>query len=340
MSFANSSHFAALAVPYTGPDGRELVIAVVKATFVRGPGGRLVLADRQTTIRPSDAPHFPAAPQSSIRYPSDICVAKRGTDVVIVGEAISRSKVEVMDVAARIRDRGVHLRVHGERLYYRGARGVVVGAAAPFERKPIVYERAYGGTSTDFAIVERRNPLGRGVARDASELVGTPAPQIEHPAAPIVSADDHPEPVGFGAIGPHWLPRCGYAGTLDDAWRTSRMPLMPVDFDIRYNNAAHPSLQFDAPLVAGERIAILGMHEGGLWQVDLPLVPVRITARLHDGRRIDVCPHVDTVLIEPSKDEVQITLRHAFAVGRGKSLLREIRVDEHAPANDTEVHAP
>jgi hypothetical protein len=339
MSFANASHFAALAVPYAGPDGRELVIAVVKATFVRR-SGRLTLAERQAAIRPSDAPHFPAAPESSIRYPSDICVAKRGTDVVIVGEAISRSKVEVMDVAARIRNRGVHVRVHGERLYCRGAGGVVVGAAVPFERQPIVYERAYGGTSASYAIVERRNPVGRGVAREASELVDMPAPQIEHPAAPITSAEDHPEPVGFGAIGPHWLPRCGYAGTFDETWRRTRMPLMPEDFDIRYNNAAHPSLRFDDPLAADERIAILGMHEGGLWQVDVPAVPVRISARLHDGRRIDVRPHVDTMLIEPTKEEVQLTLRHAFAVGRGKSLLREIRVDEHAAANDTEVHAP
>ena len=340
MSFANASHFAALAVPYTGPDGRELIIAVVKATWVRRAGGRLVLADRQESIRPSDAPHFPEAPESSIRYPSDICIAKRGTDVVIVGEAISRSKVEAMDVAVRIRDRGVHLRVHGERLYCRGASSVVVGAAAPFERNPIVYERAYGGTSASYAIVERRNPVGRGVARDASELLGTPAPQIEHPAAPITRAEDHPEPVGFGALGPHWLPRCGYAGTFDDAWRSTRMPLMPADFDIRHNNVAHPSLQFDEALEAGERIAILGMHEDGLWQIELPAVPLRISARLHDGRRIDVRPRIDTVLIEPSKDEVRLTLRHAFPVGRGKSLLRALRVDEQAPANDTEVYAP
>jgi hypothetical protein len=340
LSFANASHFAALAVPYNGYDGRDLVIAVVKATFVRRAGGRLVIADRQAPIRPSDALHFPDAPQSSIRYPSDICVAKRGTDVVIVGEAVSRSMVEIVDVSASIRDRGVHLRVHGERLYCRGARGVTVGAAVPFERMPIVYERAYGGTSADFALVDRRNPVGRGVTRDARSLVGTPAPQIEHPSTPITSDDDRHDPVGFGAIGPHWLPRCGYAGTFDDAWRRSRMPLMPADFDVRYNNAANPSLQFDEPLVAGERIAILGMHSAGLWHVDLPTVPVRISARLHDGRRIDVRPHVDTVLLEPSKDEVQLTLRHAFAIGRGNSLLREIRVDERAPANDMEVHAP
>jgi hypothetical protein len=339
MTFANASHFAALAVPYTGPDGRELVIAVVKATFTRRRSGRLVRAEKQVPIRPSDVPHMPDACESSIRYPSDICITKRGTDVVIVGDAISRSPVPVMGVAARIRDRGVHLRVHGERLYYRGASGIVVGPPAPFTRKSVVYERAYGGTSADFAIVERRNPVGRGIARDPSDLVDTPAPQIEDPAMPITSAADRAEPVGFGAIATHWLPRASYAGTFDDAWRSSRMPLMPVDFDVRFNNVAHPSLQFDEPLVAGERIAILGMHVEGLWQIELPAVTVRISARLHDGRHLVLHPPIDTVLLEPDLDQVQLTFRHAFAVGRGRTLLREVRVDER-PAQGIEVHAP
>ena len=331
MTFANTSRFAALTVPYTAPDGRVVVIAVVKATFTRRGAGRVALADEQVPIRPSDVLHVPDARESSIRYPSDICTAKQGTDVLIVGDAISRAPVSVMDVAVRIRDRGVHLRVHGERIYNQGAVGVVVGPAVPFERMPIIYERAYGGASQDFALVERRNPVGRGVAHDPSELVGSQAPQVEHPAAPIASAMDRPEPVGFGALGPHWLPRCGYAGTFDDAWRSSRMPLMPVDFDVRFNNAAHSSLQFDDPLVAGERIAVLGMHQDGLWQVELPALSVRISARLHDGRRLVVRPPMDTVLVEPGREAVEITGRHMFSVGRGASLLREIRVDEAAP---------
>ncbi len=337
MTFANTSRFAALAVPYTAPDGREVVIAVVKATFARRGAGRMVLADQQVPIRPSDVPHVPDARESSVRYPSDICTAKQGTDVVIVGDAVSPSPVTVMDVAARVRDRGVHLRVHGERIYDQGAVGVVVGPAAPFERMPVVYERAYGGASKDFAFVERRNPVGRGVAHDPSELVGSPAPQIEHPAAPIISATDCPEPVGFGALGPHWLPRCGHAGTFDDTWRSSRMPLMPVDFDLRFNNAAHPSLQFDEPLVVGERIAVLGMHQDGLWQIELPALSVRISARLHDGRHLVVRPPMDTVLVEPGREAVEITCRHTFPVGRGASLLREIRVDEHEPTPEV-VH--
>jgi hypothetical protein len=338
MTIANASHFAALAVPSTGPDGRDIVIAIVKATFVRREEGRAILADQQVPVRAADVPHFPDAPDSSIRYPSDVCPEKRGTDVIIVGDAVARAPAPSVDVAVRVREREVLLRVHGERVYCEGLAGVVIGPAAPCERKPIVYERAYGGATADRELVEDRNPLGRGIAKTAAELVGTPAPQVEDPAHPITSAEDRPAPVGLGAVSPHWMPRRGYAGTFDNAWLRSRMPLMPADFDIRHHNMAHPALQFDEPLAAGDLVAILGMHEDGIWQVELPTLPVTLCGRFHDGRRVTVRPAIDMVLIEPGKDEVQITVRHAFLLGRGKSLLREIRVGEQ-DAQSAEVYA-
>jgi hypothetical protein len=327
MTFANASHFAALAVPSTAPDGRDVVVAVVKATFVRRQG-RAVLADRQVPVHAADVPHFPDAPESSIRYPSDVCPEKRGTDVVIVGDAVAPAPALSVDVAVRVGAREVLLCVHGERVYCEGLAGVMVGPAAPFERKAIVYERAYGGATADRELIEDRNPLGRGIAKTLADLVGTPAPQIEDPAHPITSAEDRPAPVGLGAVSPHWMPRRGYAGTFDDAWLRTRMPLLPADFDVRHHNVAPPALQLETLIAAGEHIAIFGMHEDGLWQLDLPAVPVTLSGRLHDGRRVTVRPAIDTVLIEPGKDEVQLTLRHAFPLGRGKSLLREIRVGE------------
>lgn len=327
MTLANATPFAALAAPLGAPDGRDVVLAVVKATFRRDARGRLALADEQAPVRAGNVPHFPDAEESSIRYPGDICVEKRGTDVVIVGEAVSPRPVLAVDVAAQVRDRKLALRVHGERVYYEGALGVTVGPAAPFERKAVVWERAYGGISPDRSAVERRNPVGRGFGRSAAELVGTPAPQIEDPARPIASASDRPEPAGFGAIGPHWSPRAELAGTFDDAWRRTRMPRMPVDFDVRHNNVAPAALQFDPPLAAGDRIALLGMTPDGLWRVDLPAMPLSLHGRYHDGRVVAVRPVIDTVLVEPLAERIELTLRHAFPMGRGKTALREIRVD-------------
>lgn len=327
MALANNSPFAALAVPSIAPDGREVVIAVVKATFTRGLDGRIRLADAQVPVRVADVVYDPDAVESSIRYPSDVGTEKRGTDVVVVGEAVSVRAVRMIDVTVRIRDRAVPLRVHGERLYYRRVGGIAVGPPAPFERKAIVYERAYGGASADGRVIEPRNPVGRGVTADPASLVDTPAPQIEHPAHPITSADDAPEPVGFGAIATHWLPRAAYAGTLDDAWRQTRMPLMPLDFDARFNNVAHPSLQLDEHLKAGEPVAILGMTEGGLWQAEIPAVPVSLHGRYDDRAIPEARPMIDTLLIEPGRDEIQITLRHVLPMGRGRARLREIQVD-------------
>jgi hypothetical protein len=327
VSLSNASPFAAQAVPFVAPDGRDVVVAIVKATFVRGRDGALLLADEQTPVRLGDEPNFPDAQDSSVRFPSDVGTEKRGTDVVLVGDAVSAEPVTAMDVAVRVGEVTVPLRVHGERVYCRALGRIAVGPAVPFERKPIVYEAAYGGTSEDASIVEERNPVGRGIAKSALDLVDMPAPTIEHPAHPIADASDTPEPVGFGAIASHWRPRSRYAGTFDDAWRATRMPLLPRDFDVRYWNVAHPSLQFEEHLCAGDSIAILGMTLGGPFHFELPTLPVVLRGKTSDGRTLTMRPPIDTVLVETNAARVELTVRHVFPKGRGATLLREIRVD-------------
>ncbi len=327
MSFANNTPYAATPVPTIAPDGRDVVVAIVKATFVRGKDGRPRLADLQTPVELGGTVYDPDAVDSSIRYPSDVCTDKRGADVVVIGDAVSRKPVKSLDVAVKVRDLTATLRVHGERVYYRGLGGVVIGPAQSFERKPIVYERAYGGTTPDSSRIERRNPVGRGISRDAASLVDTPAPQIEHPAHPITRGGESHEPVGFGAIAPHWQPRSDFAGTFDEVWKATRMPILPVDFDLRFNNVAAPSLQLAERLREGDRLAVLGMSEEELFQIDLPAMPVVLHARYQDGHRDSARPAIDTMVVEPGPGVVRLTLRHAFPMGRGRKLLREIQVD-------------
>jgi len=327
MSFANATPYAAADIPHVAPDGREVVIAIVKATFVGVGDGSTRIADLQRPIRLGDVVYEPDAEQSSVRYPGDICVEKRGTDLVVVGNAMSAKPVTVMDVAVSARGVTVPLRVHGERVFYRGGFGIAIGPAAPFVEKPIVYERAWGGTSADRSVVERRNPVGRGVARSVSELIDTPAPQVEHPAHPITGADARPGPVGFGAIPAHWLPRSDFLGTLDASWKRFRMPLMPIDYDVRAANVAHPNLQFDPPLTEGDAIRILGMTPLEVWQAKLPATRIVIEARFDGVGTMRVVPPLDTVLIEPARGILELGFRATFATGRGRRVLREIRVD-------------
>jgi len=327
MSFANNTRYSAMPVPTIAPDGRDVVVAIVKATFRRGKDGRPRLADQQIPVEIGGTVYDPEALDSSIRFPSDVCSDKRGADVVVVGDAISRKPVKSLDVAVKIRDLTASLRVHGERVYYRSLGGVGIGPAQSFERKPIVYERAYGGTTPDSSLIERRNPVGRGVAKDPGSLIDTPAPQIEHPAHPITRAGEAHEPVGFGAIAVHWQPRSDFAGTFDEVWRATRMPILPVDFDLRFHNVASPALQLAERLREGDRIAILGMSEEELFQIDVPALPLTLCARYQDGRREVARPSIDTMIVEPDLGIIRLTLRHAFPMGRGTKLLREIQVD-------------
>src|SRR5690349_14011721 len=69
-------------------DGERLVL-IVKATFVHAPGeGRLHISseDDRRGIRAADVP-WGDPEKSSIKYPSDLCVAKPGTDVIVVAAA-------------------------------------------------------------------------------------------------------------------------------------------------------------------------------------------------------------------------------------------------------------
>lgn len=326
MPISNLTKHAAVDVPMLDASGREIVVALVKATFEVRPDGRLVPVDDPSPIRVADVPRDPDDMRSSLLYPSELGPAKVGTDVVIVGEAVSKTPVEVLDVAVKVRERMVPLRVHGERLFYKSFTGVAVGPAAAFERKPITYERAYGGASEDWTVVEPRNPSGVGVAKHRSDLVDQPAPQIEHPEHPYTGPGDAPEPMGFGAIMTHWSPRKEYVGSYDEVWMKTRLPLPPLDFDPRFWNVAHPTLQFDVPLTAGDPISLVGMTLDRFAFV-LPPFPVRILGRFDGRAPLDARPVVDTVLIEPTRRRIEITVRQAFPIGRRQQVLREIVVE-------------
>jgi hypothetical protein len=325
----NATGFAASAVPFLDERGVEVVVLLAKATFVKR-NRELVLADEQVPIRMNDVPIDLSAVQdereSSIRYPSDVCGEKPGADIVVVGSAISRKPVTSIDVAVRAPGRTVSLRVYGERVYYKSALGIRVAPGHSFERAAITYERAYGGRSKDGSVVDWRNPVGRGVHDSVSELDLAPAPCIEDPLHPVDDAREH-VPVGFGAIAMWWLPRRDFTGTMDARWQVERMPLPAFDFDRRFYQVAHPSLQLERPLHGGDMLATHGMSLDDLFDVTIPSIP--IVAHLHRNRapKVSLPMILDTALLEPEWARVEFTFRRVVPLGRGDTLLREVRID-------------
>lgn len=325
--FVNATPFAALDVPTLDPIGREVVVAIVKGTFEVDEQGRVRRAEVQIPVRTTDVPLDAEARASSVRYPSDVGVAKGGTDVIVVGEALSRAPVAALDLGVRIRDFTCPLRVHGPRVFYRRVAQVVVGPAARFERMPVVYEKAYGGATADGRAVDLRNPVGLGVAAREADLIDAPAPQIEHPARPHETARDRHPPGGFGAIAPHWSPRLERWGTVDEVWRTTRMPLPPRDYDPRHASSAHPDLFFERSLEPGDPIGVVGMTLSGALGFEIPAFRVVVRGRLDDGAIREVRPPIDTLLLETGPRRFELATRAAMPLGRAGALLRELVVD-------------
>lgn len=336
LAIRNRTPFAAAIVPGLDREGYDTATLIVKGTFEIAAGRPPRLADEQQPILHADEHHGePGA--SSVRRESDACPRKPGADVVLVGHAWSRRRVESLDVALAVGPARKTVRVFGERRWFRAVGGWAISDPVPFERMPLVYERAYGGADNtgdpDPAkhAMERRNPVGRGfeVGRDARDLEGLPLPNLEDPRALIYTPDDRPAPAGFGFIGRGWLPRASYAGTYDDAWRAERCPFLPDDFDERYFHGAHPDLVLPAPLRGGELCTVTNASEQGDLRFQVPAAGVAATARVR-GAPVELSPRIDTLILEPDERRLTLTWRATFRCPRSFLYIDDVLIREVA----------
>src|SRR5262245_39247253 len=244
-------------------DGGEVWIVAVKGTFAIEADGSTSLPDVQVPV--TQAPVYSGKPgASSLLYDSDLVLTKVGTDIVLHGHAYADrgSVMSRVDVGLTIGPLNKRIRVYGDRNWIRRFGRLATSDPIPFERMPIVYERAFGGreVAPADALAPRlnaRNPVGRGFSTDIHDLVGQPAPNLEDPAAA------QPTPIGFGPIAAHWSPRVERAGTCDRAWQEKRMPLPPEDFDDRFYNCAPDDQQTSQPLVGGEVVELTNLTPTG-----------------------------------------------------------------------------
>src|SRR6185312_14533064 len=84
--------------------------------------------------------------------------------------------------------------VIGDRTWKRSLLGVAPGEPAPFERMPLVHERAFGGPTY------AQNPAGTGQG-------GSPLPNLEDPDRPLATPTDSPPPACFAPVSPLWRAR-------------------------------------------------------------------------------------------------------------------------------------
>ncbi|AZO63660.1 MAG: DUF2169 domain-containing protein [Mesorhizobium sp.] len=325
MAFAvwleNRTPFSAATHVQVNSDGQEVLVAMFSASFhAPKEGSDLEPSGEQLPVIFGDTP-FGNPALSSTRYESDIVPLKPASEIIVNGTAYAPNGKPIREMQVGLRVGGMRkaLNVVGDRTYDMGS----YSAPNPFLTMPIVYERAYGGTTAD-GNADPRNPVGVGFhhAPSADTQVRTQAPNITYPGEPFLNPSDRPKPAGFGALGRGWQPRIGYAGTYDQAWIETQWPLPPKDFDPRFNMCA-PADQQVPRLVGGEQVTVIGMTPSGRWDFRLPRIvaPLRL---IFADRVEEAILQPDTLIIEPDLRRLTLKARLSFVTRRNAPQLREI----------------
>lgn len=302
-------------------EGVDTLHVVAKATFTIEGGATFVAAEQRSIDR---ADVYRGAPiESSLLRASEAHLEKPSTDVVLMGEAFApRGKpAPEVDVTLSVGPVKKTVRVFGDRRWT-GLLGDRISSPEPFERVPLVYERAFGGLLavdpiTNEAKRDVRNPAGPGLHA---------LPNLEDPAALIARPSDTPAPACFGFVAPMWEPRKSRTGTCDAAWKSTRAPYLPLDFDPRFFHVAHPDLVSPARLSGGEPVEIRNASPSGLLRFELPRPALGAAIRLR-GETHAPALHLETVLLEPGEASVSLTYRGGVRCDKRLPERIDVRVE-------------
>lgn len=333
LQLKNTTPFAASMALLPDEQGIEAIYVNVRGSFRIGP--QWILAEEQPPPTTADV-YWGDPASSSLKLASDYHTGKSSTDVVMIGNACAPDmrSVRELDVALSVANRIKTVRVFGDRVWDQRR----ISAPGPFENMPLLYERAFGGCwegrkegADEPPIADERNPVGLGYAggRDHNAMEGQPLPNLEDPHSLIRSIDDEPEPACFGFRAAHWHPRALLAGTYDEAWQRERMPYLPLDFDKRFLNCAHPDLICDSFLRGGEPIEITGMRPEGKLQFNLPRVLLRGRV-IGPGIPSDIFGfNLETVLLQPNDLEVSMVWKAKIRCDKNTLKVGSINVTLH-----------
>jgi hypothetical protein len=320
-------------------NGGEHLVFCVRGTWSIDERGRLAPLDEPPPFLPAD--ECVGEPgMSSVRYEADLGPMKVATDCALTGDAVApKGRARAVTVSFRCGSVFRRVRVTGERRRLFWFLRWWNSPAKAFQRVPLVWELARGGTDTTPKnekqhSLDLRNPLGRGFRARGSKRknAGAPLPQILAPAG-CLGLMPAREPGGLGLTGGHWAHRRKYAGTYDDAWKENRAPLLPPDFDERFHSAAAPGLVTETHLEGGEPVEITGCTRSGKLTFRLPRVALDVTATL-DGAGEPIEMKLVTVQVDTAAMQLRMTWRGDLYVHGRFPKLSGVDVAEAGAADE------
>ncbi len=312
------------AVLHNAEDDRMVSLFVAAATF-RIVGDRLVLEEHQL-------PLLLVVPPPAV---GDGQHTKAGTSVCAVGHVYAPSgKAKQSAARLTVGETERSILAFGTRVWREGASDLTPTSPLPFDRVPMTWEHAYGGSvwrrttlarlpSGEEAIVPAHDEAcalnfeGTGFYLDREDAIDQPLPQLEDPAAPIQTFRDQPDPVCFAPYPLHGGLR---ARALLDG---DRVDLERVGYAL---SRAAPSTTFDA-VPFGTRVVLEGMRPAGAaLAFTIPPPPVTADVTIGDVQR-RLALHVDAVDIDAEASRVRVAYRALFAYALIQHEERNLRVE-------------
>lgn len=330
-----SRHLAADVAVALDVAGREHLVIVAKATWrIPDPGQRprplppqpIVLADE----------YYGEPGQSAMRYGADMARFKPRCDVLFDACAHSPDGRPVRELQAGFELAGLRktVRAVGPRQWRSQLSGWALSAPEPFLKVPLTADYALGGTRTfhqggqQLVEAHLHNPSGRGWAgrQTLKQFDGQGAPQLEHPDHPVTRPDAMLLPCALSAVGRHWLPRRGHAGTYDDHWRRDVFPLPPADFDERFHQVAPEDQQMPYP-TGGETVHLMHLvPDRPALAFALPRLDMQVRVLRADYRQEAPVAVADTLFFEPDQRRFSVVWRASVRQRRGIQEFREVAV--------------
>lgn len=325
----NQTSLPARVHPHQDPKGRMRALLIAKSTWGID-SGRLARAEQQVgiflrpqSLRLGDLDLNQSQRQALgkredeeiIWLDHDLAPPKPMFDLLITGyvtppEGHVKTKIEA---SVRIGDQRTTLEAHVPRYWKPGLLNPTPEPMSKIlHRVPISY--ALADWSAGF-------PLDPGP--EHSQML----PWLQRPGVPCRRTRHDKCPAGFGYWPENAAHRKCYSGTYDKAWQWQRMPDLPIDFDDRFYNVAHPELQLKQMPAPGTEILLTHLSETPQLSIRVPSLELMAQVTTTGGRVLpSVSLRPDTLTIEPEHSRMSLIQRATLSMGDSEHCIRSIRL--------------
>ncbi|WP_437900068.1 DUF2169 domain-containing protein [Sorangium sp. So ce124] len=277
--------------------GQRYITIIVKASFAFTPGAAMWRTEPQEIFRAEV--HHGKNPARSVRFTGDLAPYLGRADVLFTGDAHAPDGAHVESLPVRLAVFGASGCALDKRLLVRDRK--------PFQRMPLVYEKAARGANG------LENPFGI----DASDG-----------EARVLDPQDPARPAGLGPIARAWPVRKRLLGKTRRETLEGPNAEIPAGFDWSYFQAAPPDQRIDY-LRGDEWIVLENLHPAAR-RLEMRLPRARGMARIHGlamppatgGDVIEL--NADTLRIDGAEQRCTVVWRQIVPVDDG--ALAAVRI--------------